>query len=168
MRKRFHEEDVVCPCHPSVVPKQDGVGYQMTPPGYACVGAVVKNACIGQEQLTLTSTNLLKLLKEVTKVPILSFDPYLSLHLQSRWGDSRVEGTSPKVPGNLFIRSRSCFLIVYLARRISSGRANKGGVVPVVNTILRSRREKQYHGEETQFQQSEDSPLLDADHHRGR
>ena len=68
VRKRFHEEDVVCACHPCVVPRQDGgrVSYQMTLPGYACIGAVVKNACIGQEQLTLTSTNLLKLLKKVT------------------------------------------------------------------------------------------------------
>ena len=68
VRKRFHEEDVVCAGHPSLVPGQDGgrVSYQMTLPGYACVGAVVKNACIGQEQLTLTSTNLLKLLKGVT------------------------------------------------------------------------------------------------------
>ena len=120
--------------------------YQIVLPGYACVGAVVKNACIGQDQLTLTLTNLLKLLKEVTEVPILTFDSYLSLHLQSRWRDSRVEGTSPKVPGNLFIRSRSCFLIVYLARRISSGCANKGGVVPGVNTILRSRRKNNVRG----------------------
>ena len=24
VRKRFHDEDVVCTCHPSVVPRQDG------------------------------------------------------------------------------------------------------------------------------------------------
>ena len=66
VRKRFHEEDVVCAGHPSLVPRQDGVGYQTTLPGYAGVGDIVKNACIGQEQLTLTSTNLLKLLKEVS------------------------------------------------------------------------------------------------------
>ena len=149
--KRFHEEDVVCACHPSLVPRQDGGPLSNDPTWLSMC------RCRCEQRLHWSGTvdsdfaqSSQAFQRSDLKVPILSFDPYLSLHLQSRWRDSRVEGTSPKVPGNLFIRfSRSCFLIVYLARRISSGCANKGGVVPGVNTILRSRRKKQYQKEET-------------------
>ena len=98
----FHQKEVVCPCHSGVVSEgeKSTLTLCLALPGNTGVGAIVKDAHVCQEQLTLTSSHLLQLQKELGDSNLLPLT-HLGLNLHSGREEAGVEWTSTKVPRHL-------------------------------------------------------------------